>query len=483
MKLSLGRKIVILVISVAVLLIITCIIVSGVVVRRLMYKEYIITADSMAGTVAAMVDGDKMEKITEKVMAAYNASELRISNEDTDDPNFEKYQDQFLYLMGDKDYIEIRDTLRTIQDISEVDCVYTLYVLPDEKEAVYIVDAAHQDIVTPGCFDHVEKSCYKYLNDLEQGFPAFITDTKEYGWVATSCMPIHNSEGDVVCFAAVDLSMNDILGKVQNFLYMLSLILILLTILICIIAILYVKKKIVKPINLLSEAAGQYGQKQVNKQHHEFGDLKIHTGDEIEVLLNSMIKMEKDIDRYIDNLSQTRAQLSSARQQADDMHELAHMDALTGIRNKLAYDKEIARVDEELKNGAADLGIAMIDLNFLKNTNDTYGHECGNEAIKQLSRIICETFVHSPVFRIGGDEFAVILRNNDYENIDALAEEFNSRLNEAENAPDNEPWEKISAAFGYALYDKDSDLCTHDVFKRADRNMYDRKKEMKALRK
>ena len=484
MKLSLGSKIVLLVITVAVLLSGTCILVSGAVNRRTMEAEYVITADSMAATVAVMVDGDRMQAVADKIMEIYRKSENRMDATQGEKAGYDAYLAQYSHIMEDEDYLELQDSLRKIQDVSEVDCVYTLFVVPDEKVAVYLVDGAYgEDLVPPGTFDKMEESCYPYLDDLSQGIPAFITNTAEYGWVVTACAPIYNSAGEIVCCSAVDLSMNEVLEKENRFLFVLALILSGLTILICIVAIIYVRQKIIKPINMLSEAAGQYGQSTAKTSHNEFSSLHIHTGDELEILLGSMVKMERDIDTYIENLTQTRKQLSSAMQQADDMHELAHMDSLTGIRNRMAYDKEIDRVDAGIKEGHTEFGIAMVDLNFLKHINDTYGHECGNQAIKQLCRLICDVFVHSPVFRIGGDEFAVILRNNDYDKINALVEEFNGRMAQLGSQDGLEPWEKISAAIGYALFDAGKDCYAEDVFKRADQNMYERKKAMKATRK
>ena len=124
----------------------------------------------------------------------------------------------------------------------------------------------------------------------------------------------------------------------------------------------------------------------------------------------------------------------------------------------------------------------MIDLNFLKFINDTFGHEQGNLAIIGLTKLVCKIFAHSPVFRIGGDEFAVILKNDDYKNIKALEKTFNDRINELAADDALLPWEKISAALGYALFDPEKDKSTDDVFKRADQNMYERKKAMKAER-
>ena len=483
MKLSLGRKIMLLVILVAVVLSLTCLAVSGITNRKTMESEYSITADSLAATAAVLTDGDQLERITNKVVEIYQSSTDRMSTLEADKDGYSAYLAQYSQLMEDPDYLALQSALRKFQDPSEADCVYTLCVQPKDKTLIYIVDAAYDDeLVPPGSFDLVEESCYRYLGDLTQGFPAFITNTKEYGYVVTSCAPVYNSAGEVVCFMAVDLSMNEVLETENKYTVDLAILLFAMTFIICHIALVYVKKQIIKPINMLSEAAGQYNTKQFKNSHNEFGAITIHTGDELEILLGSMKQMEKDIDSYIDNLTQTRELLSNARQQADDMHELAHMDALTGIRNKMAYDKEIDKLDEEILEGFQEFGIAMIDLNFLKNINDTYGHECGNISIKRLSRLICEVFSHSPVFRIGGDEFAVILKNSDYEHILSLTNTFNDRLQALSQDDSLEAWEKISAAIGYAMFDAQHDRRADDVFERADQMMYNRKKEMKALR-
>ena len=485
MKLSLGRKIVILVIIIALILSGTCICVSGVVIRNMMNDEYVITADAMATTVATMVDGDAAGRITEKVMAIYNNSEVKLDNTQTDDPRFEEYAAQYYDLMDDEDYLSVQECLRRIQDNGEADCVYILMMDPEEQTAIYIVDAAcEDDLVTPGCFDIVEESCVPYLSTPEVGFPAFISKTPEYGWMITSCFPIHNSEGDIACYAAVDLDMNEINNTQNRFLLMLTGILLLLTFLICIFSILYVNLRFVKPINMLTEAAGQYGQNHVTAGcHNEFSTLQIRTGDELEILLRSMVKMEQDIDNYIDSLTQTKEQLTNARQQANDMQQQAHRDSMTGIRNRTAYDKEIVQLEGEVRSGLHSFGIAVVDLNYLKTINDTYGHEYGNSSIISLSRLICDVFAHSPVFRIGGDEFALILKNHDYMHIDELCEAFNSQIDLRSTDVTLQPWERISAAFGYALFNPDTDTCVEDVFNRADKNMYERKKAMKAARK
>lgn len=96
--------------------------------------------------------------------------------------------------------------------------------------------------------------------------------------------------------------------------------------------------------------------------------------------------------------------------------------------------------------------------------------------------LVCEVFEHSPVFRIGGDEFIVILKFRDYRNVDRLIDDFNARLEAVQKDDTLKPWEQISAAIGYAKFDKTVDHTVDDVFKKADQAMYERKKAMKARR-
>jgi diguanylate cyclase (GGDEF)-like protein len=156
------------------------------------------------------------------------------------------------------------------------------------------------------------------------------------------------------------------------------------------------------------------------------------------------------------------------------MTELNWLSALNAVCLPRAAYQKVKQLSEDIARGQAEFGIVMMDLNYLKQLNDNYGHERGNEAIQKTCGIICDVFKHSPVYRIGGDEFVVIVQDRDYENIEALVEQFNRKV----NATEGKPWEKISAAIGYARYDNDDNV--EDVFRRADKEMYDRKKEMKA---
>ena len=204
--------------------------------------------------------------------------------------------------------------------------------------------------------------------------------------------------------------------------------------------------------------------------------------DEISSLSRQFASMITEVEKYMQTLRTTSKELVDTRKRAEEMNALANKDSLTGVRNKTAYDNEVMRLEWNLEDGIKSFGFAMIDLNFLKKINDTYGHEQGNAAIKKLCCIVCNIFDHSPVFRIGGDEFVVILEKSDYNNVKALVQEFNLQISAASNDQSLEPWERVSAAIGYALYDEGLDKTVSDVFNRADKAMYVNKRLMKASR-
>lgn len=208
---------------------------------------------------------------------------------------------------------------------------------------------------------------------------------------------------------------------------------------------------------------------------------EVNGNNEISSLSRQFADLILELDQYMRRLISAKKELDDTRQLADEMNALAKKDALTGVRNKTAYDSEARRLDSQIAEGKKDFGIAMIDLNFLKRINDNYGHQQGNQAIKNLCRVICDVFNHSPVFRVGGDEFVVILENSDLQNIQSLEEEFNSRLEAFSKDKSLEPWENVSAALGYAIYEA-NDSSVADVFRRADIKMYERKSQMKASR-
>lgn len=157
---------------------------------------------------------------------------------------------------------------------------------------------------------------------------------------------------------------------------------------------------------------------------------------------------------------------------------LAYKDSLTGIRNNMAYQEYISTLKTKMTTNEAAFAIALFDANGLKIVNDTYGHAAGNLLIISSAKYICDIFKHSPVFRIGGDEFVAILENEDYKNRNELYNTFYEQMSgmiisfKEQEIP-------LSIALGMAEYNKDEDFLYENVFARADHAMYQKKNEMK----
>ena len=242
-----------------------------------------------------------------------------------------------------------------------------------------------------------------------------------------------------------------------------------------VLTLMFIDRTYISKIRRLSRTVADYAK---NKDASVAAGIEFTGQDELSVLGNKASSMILELDNYMRNLIATTEELSHTREQVDIESAFARKDALTGIRNRNAYEEELKRLTWQLHEGKTKFGFAVVDVNFLKRINDTYGHECGNITLKECCNLVCQVFKHSPVFRIGGDEFVVILENEDYDNIKNLVAEFNAGLDKEADMP----WKQVSAAIGYALYNPDRDDCVENVFRRADKAMYKRKREMKALR-
>ena len=216
----------------------------------------------------------------------------------------------------------------------------------------------------------------------------------------------------------------------------------------------FVVKKISEPLRNLAYAAAKLSYGDYNVEIKESSAYEIQ-------LLNTTFK---NMVAYL-------------KEHEKNLHISANRDSLTGLRNTTSYSSWVSKFDKELESSPFDFGIAVFDLNNLKETNDTYGHDMGNRLIVTVAKIISEVFKRSPVFRIGGDEFLVVLRNSDFENYRELSELLNSNCKNT--FIDENKQISIDVAVGFAQYDPESDSSFVDVFRRADVDMYKNKRMMK----
>ena len=161
------------------------------------------------------------------------------------------------------------------------------------------------------------------------------------------------------------------------------------------------------------------------------------------------------------------------------INALAYRDALTGVKNSTAYVEATAKLNQEITCGNPQFGVLMVDINNLKETNDHYGHDVGDELIVHTAKILTEVFRTSGVYRVGGDEFVVLLAGRDYEHY-RMAMNCLDELCAKDYITVNDDRVPVSIARGVAIFDPAIDRVYKDVFAKADHAMYMNKEMSKA---
>ena len=153
------------------------------------------------------------------------------------------------------------------------------------------------------------------------------------------------------------------------------------------------------------------------------------------------------------------------------IEELSFKDPLTGLYNRTYLE---VRAKPALKEAKLPITVVMADCNYLKKTNDTYGHEYGDLLLKRVARIIRSALpAGCTALRIGGDEFMILCEGCDEQQDKALVEDIRRRF--AQETDDRVP---LSVAFG-AHTTKAGEFSFPEAYRRADRAMYENKRKMR----
>lgn len=213
---------------------------------------------------------------------------------------------------------------------------------------------------------------------------------------------------------------------------------------------LYYTGRIIRPLEELTEAAAE-----IDKGNYHV-KLEYNKDDEVGKLTRTFKSMADRMSNHI-----------------EDLNRRANTDALTSVKNKRAFETAVDKLRDQVETDrrGTRFAIAAFDCNDLKLVNDRFGHNRGDEYLKNACRLICRVFKHSPVFRTGGDEFAVILQNADYEMRELLLSQFVEEREKACDEAQNK-WEEVSLAMGMAVFNPEEDHTVIDTIHRADAMMY-----------
>ena len=189
------------------------------------------------------------------------------------------------------------------------------------------------------------------------------------------------------------------------------------------------------------------------------------------------IRPQEDSDHIIvavGNVDASMRREIEMREALGSAMELAHCDSMTGVKNKYAYAQMEMETDAMIREGnAPEFALVVCDINGLKAVNDTQGHIAGDAFIKAACNEICKNFKRSPVYRIGGDEFVVLLMRDDYKERFGLMERLKQKIR------DNRKNGLVTVASGISEYRAGQDIRMQDVFERADEAMYLNKEQFR----
>ncbi len=450
-------------------------------VNRVITDEYKERSRKIASVVAGVVDPLKVKAVRDEAVKVYKTSDTHVLIDEWGSPESDAYAARYKHIEQMDEYKDLFKQLQNIQQASEASAIYLAYLDQDDRIAMYLVDGTVRDVSRVGCLFHYETGLVDEAAVETTGIPPYETRTDANGCLITAGVPIRYND-EVIAYAYDDLSMDYVESVTDRYSSVSIMAIIVCLVLVCIVGVILMNQFVVNPIRKLTDVASKYrivNDTMGNLESSAFRELNIKTGDEIEVLAESMKKLEGDLNDQIENLFATRQELMSTREHADIMSEMANRDALTGIRNKRGYETEIQRINKGIAMGNTKVGVVMVDMNDLKEVNDQYGHEKGDKVICSLCDMLCSVFKRSPVFRIGGDEFVVIVSNYDYINLESNVDKFKKSVEHNIKEIELEPWERASAAIGYAIFEEGKDIAIEDTLKRADEQMYACKQEMK----
>ena len=223
----------------------------------------------------------------------------------------------------------------------------------------------------------------------------------------------------------------------------------------------FATQRIIEPLQTLAGAAKRLADGELDVK------LEYSGNDELGVMTASFQRLAERLKTYI-----------------NDLNGKAYKDELTNVKNKGAYDIMARKMDDDIppleNEEPLKFAVVICDCNFMKIVNDQFGHDKGDIYLKTACTFICKVFAHSPVFRVGGDEFVSILQSEDYERREELLKLFDE-LSALATEQAERPWEEVSISKGMAVYDPEKDRNVQDVLSRAEECMKKEKNRMQAV--
>ena len=419
-----------------------------------------------------VAESEEYQKIREK--AAEEESELEVIDYLKGKGLWDKYQEERNKMI---DYIE---------NMTDVEYLYLIvWGDKDSERDMYLLDADDVPVYETGYYE-LREAEFAGVDPTDVIEP--VINNGDWGWLCSGYAPVFDEDGNVVCHVGCDVNMENIVNERRLAFSYMILSAVVCAIFVLIGAIVFVNRVLISPIKKLTGEMKRFTPGE-GRDYQEAGvmELDIKNHDEIKDLYDEIRSMQIRITDYIDNISEIKHKneiaesvLKHREKEIGEISEEAYKDQLTGVGNKNSYSKKVERLGSEIKKGSAEFAVVMVDVNRLKYINDTFGHTAGDTYLIGSCHAICEVFKKSPVYRVGGDEFVVILQGDDYNDREKKMDILRKSFEDSYDQKNVDPWFRYSASAGVSEYKEGDTFET--VFKRADELMYAAKQEFKKLR-
>ena len=325
----------------------------------------------------------------------------------------------------------------------------------------------------------------KFKEILAGDADVFFFQPSYWGTDYTLARPLIDSQNRHFALLCVDVDANEISGSINKIVIASVTLIVGIGFVFSILLLIYMYFSVIKPIKILQSIVSSFAEE--NHDMNNPDDIVFHApktahSKEISELSNAVEKMSLEMRDYVVDILNKNKEVENLKSSVEEMNVIAHQDALTGIKNRAAYDKEVYLLNEKILEGTARFALVMVDINDLKRINDQFGHDSGNTYIVGSTKIAADVYKNSQLFRVGGDEVVIVLTDDDYQNRYRLLEEIKRRYLRASQNTTVKPFERYSAAVGMATYEKGVDKNVDSVFQKADKAMYDNKAEIKDVK-
>ncbi len=327
--------------------------------------------------------------------------------------------------------------------------LYVMNIAYDDSVEIYLESENHL-----GKNNFLEKEdiadfnidAIKKLKEGKENHVSFISYTPNYGWLISSYAAIKNSKGETVAFVGADKEMDGMDKDVREISYNFLFASILFVAIVFFVVLFIIRRIFISPITKIIGAANDF-----NLLGISFENLGPTHIKEYDALIESFRRLEKKVN---------------------DAVKKSFTDDLTKLKNRHFFTISMGNI---LKPSRQEKKIAffVIDIDYFKHVNDTYGHEKGDFVLKGLGAVLQELFGNLPgvVARLGGDEFAVCLDNiESVKTVEEKCKALNERVSKIK-CSESDTGINVSIGVAVAAFSTKPPLYT-DIFSTADAILY-----------